>query len=392
MSIWGPLANRYENRDVPRRMLALDGGGIRGVLTLQILAALERQLARKLDRPNLKLADFFDYIGGTSTGAIIAAGLARGMSVDELIEFYTTVGPAMFERESLHRRLNSRFKKEPLVDELTAKFGAQTTLHPEHLRCLLMIVTRNSSTDSPWPISSNPLARYNSLDRADCNLRIPLWQLVRASTAAPFYFPPEVVSLDDADPSKTFVFCDGGVTAYNNPAFLLYRMAVHPAYRLEWQTGEKNLLLVSVGTGAVPVDQPDLTPADTFLGPLARLPSALISTAQIDQDIVCRTVGRCVFGAPIDRELGDLIPRTKQGEEIPLSQDLGRAFLYARYNTDLTTVGLRELGLGGLDVKRVQKLDAIDAIDDLSAIGRALAAKSVNVDQYGGFVSPPPGT
>src|SRR5919112_596473 len=93
---------------------------------------------------------------------------------------------------------------------------------------------------------------FNDTTRTDCNLAIPLWQLVRASTAAPVYFPPEVVSWDPGDPAKSFVFVDGGTTAYNNPAFLLFRMAIEPAYRLGWQTGEQRLLVVSVGTGSAP--------------------------------------------------------------------------------------------------------------------------------------------
>src|SRR6185295_17341799 len=107
--------------------------------------------------------------------------------------------------------------------------------------------------DSAWPISSNPAAKYNDRARPDCNLNIPLWKLVRASTAAPVFFPPEVVSWDPDDPAKSFVFVDGGTTAYNNPAFLLFRMATQPAYRLGWETGEKRLLVVSVGTGSAPV-------------------------------------------------------------------------------------------------------------------------------------------
>jgi uncharacterized protein len=52
---------------------------------------------------------------------------------------------------------------------------------------------RNVTTDSPWPVTNNPYAKYNARNRADRNLDLPLWQLVRASTAAPVYFPPEVV-------------------------------------------------------------------------------------------------------------------------------------------------------------------------------------------------------
>ena len=114
---------------------------------------------------------------------------------------------------------------------MQAVFGPETNLEPDNLRCLLLVVTKNVTTDSPWPISSNPEAKYNGLTRKDCNLRIPLWQLVRASTAAPVYFPPEILQWDKSDPSKTFVFVDGGVTPHNNPAFLLYRMATEPAER-----------------------------------------------------------------------------------------------------------------------------------------------------------------
>ena len=89
--LWGDLADRYRTPG-PRRMLALDGGGIRGVLTLSILKAIETQLGVA------RLSEYFDYIAGTSTGAIIASGLATGMSVDELIDFYRKTGTAMFQR------------------------------------------------------------------------------------------------------------------------------------------------------------------------------------------------------------------------------------------------------------------------------------------------------
>src|ERR1044072_1377675 len=96
--LWGPLADRYATAR-PRKMLALDGGGIRGVLTLSILAAIEKQVGQRL-------CDYFDYIAGTSTGAIIAAGLAKGMTVDELIAFYRANGPEMFPRTRFLDRLN----------------------------------------------------------------------------------------------------------------------------------------------------------------------------------------------------------------------------------------------------------------------------------------------
>ena len=141
-------------------------------------------------------------MAGTSTGAIIAAGVARGMSAQELVTFYTSLGAQIFKKEFVLQRLKHLYKSDPLAAQLKATFGDRTTLAPEDLRCLLLVVTRNVSTDSPWPISSVPVAKYNARSRPDCNLQIPLWQLVRASTAAPIYFPPETVQWEPRTPTR----------------------------------------------------------------------------------------------------------------------------------------------------------------------------------------------
>ena len=59
----------------PKKLLAIDGGGIRGVFALEILQKIEDMLKSKSGRADFRLADYFDYIAGTSTGGIIAAGL-----------------------------------------------------------------------------------------------------------------------------------------------------------------------------------------------------------------------------------------------------------------------------------------------------------------------------
>jgi len=389
MSVWGKLASRYEGHEnVNHRALALDGGGIRGILTLEILARMEEILAEATGSgPAFRLCHFFDYVGGTSTGAIIAAGLARGMSAKELLDFYQETGPAMFDKQFILKRWRALYKSEPLKKELQKTFGAETTLKSDDLECLLLAVTRNRTTDSPWPISSNPQAKYNDTSRPDCNLNIPLWQIVRASTAAPVFFPPEVIQWDPQDETKAFVFVDGGLTPYNNPAFLLYRMATEPGYRLNWVGGEDQLLVMSLGTGAaaaVVVDVDD--PNRGLLENVATLPSTLMYAAMIDQDTSCRFVGRCVHGAVLDREIGDMIPRDTAGQLIPLSQNLRRRFLYARYNADLSRKGLDAMGLHDIKPENVQKLDSIEYIDDLRRVGRKVA-EEIKIEHFGKFVS-----
>ncbi len=384
MSVWGPLEERYTTPR-KRRLLALDGGGIRGILTLGILEKIEADLRAASGRgDDFRLSDFFDYIAGTSTGAILATSLALGKSVGELIEFYKELGPQIFDKAALFKRLRNLYKKGPLEEQLQATFGEETDLGSPDLRCLLLVVIRNVSTDSPWPISSNPLAIYNDRALADCNLQIPLWKLVRASTAAPIFFPPEVIAWDERDPEKTFVFVDGGVTPYNNPAFLLFRMATAAPYKLAWPTGENRLMLVSVGTGAAPaVDDDVMSPSKNAVSNLAGLPGALMYGSQVDQDINCRTVGRCVSGAAIDSEMGDLVPVDEEGQNVPLETDLGRAFLYARYNAELTKEGLADLGHDDLDPGELNKLDAIEGIDDLLEVGRSVARRHVNMSDFG---------
>jgi len=393
MSLWGGLEARYGS-ERPRRLLALDGGGIRGVLTLQVLARVEETLAEASGQgARFRLCNFFDYIGGTSTGAIIAAGLAAGHTARWLSDFYIRTGPKMFEKAFLLHRLKNLFKSEPLEQELKAVFGADTTLGTDGaLKSLLLVVTRNVTTDSPWPISSNPLAKYNERGRQDCNLNIPLWQLVRASTAAPVYFPPEVMQWDPADPAKTFLFEDGGLTPYNNPAFLLARMATQAPYRLGWKTGERNLLVVSVGTGSAPNVQSEVSGGRNALSNLVNFPGALMYGAQVDQDINCRTIGRCVHGDRIDSEVGDLVPRDAEGRPVPVSEDLGRQFLYARYNAELSRAWLDSRGLNDVDPSKVAQLDSVEHIADLVRVGRALAddvrPEHFALERFGHFEGP----
>ena len=385
MSIWGALAERYETEKPQRKLLALDGGGIRGVITLEILAALERKLADKTGQGNtFRLGDFFDYVAGTSTGAIIAAGLAMGMSTGELLDFYSDFGRQMFEKSFLLERLKSFYKREPLAAKLQEIFhdgrGQPATLESAPLKCLLLVVAHNVTTDSAWPISTNPKAKYNVPDRQDNNRKIPLWQLVRASTAAPVFFPPETLNWDPDDPSKSFVFQDGGITPYNNPAFLLFRMATQPAYRLEWKTGEQNLLLVSVGTGMAP--NVGGSEGKNILANLQGLPGTLMYGVQVDQDVNCRTFGRCVHGSSIDREMGDLV-LTDEGTP---AQEYGRYFRYVRYNADLSPNGLAKLGIDPKLAPAVQQMDAVAQIDNMRSVGRAVAQTEVSLGHLGSFV------
>jgi uncharacterized protein len=359
-------------RSGPRKLLALDGGGIRGLITIEVLAELERQIRNGLigqgklraDAPFV-LADYFDYIAGTSTGAIIATALSVGMSVDKIRGFYEQSGEAMFEPAGLLKRtFLSKFEDKALAGILQETFGETTTLGDDSLKTLLMLVMRNVTTDSPWTLSNNPQAKYNDRSRPDCNLNLPLWKLIRASTAAPTFFPPEQVTVG----TREFIFVDGGITPYNNPAFQLFLMATTQPYNLNWKTGEEKMLLVSVGTGLTPKVQPDLKAGGMHLLYQAQsLPLALMFAAQNEQDLLCRSFGKCLAGDAIDREVGDLI-----GASGPTQSKL---FTYARYDAELSAEGLKNLGVGHLDFVKLQEMDSVKYMKELQEVGRAVAQK-----------------
>jgi hypothetical protein len=373
-------------RSGPKKLLTIDGGGIRGVIALEILLEIEQILGG--GRPGFRLAHYFDYVSGTSTGAIIAAGLSLGMSVSELLDFYQDKGARMFDRAFLLRRFRHKFDDRNLAAMLQDVMGAKTTLGSDTLQTLLMIVLRNATTDSPWPVSNNPYAKYNRASRADCNLELPLWQLIRASTAAPTYFPPEVVRIG----SKEFVFVDGGVTMYNNPAFLTFLMATTRAYwsdrpeagaeAITWPaaTGAERLLLVSIGTGSAANANEGLLPGEmNLIYNASTVPAALMFAAANEQDMLCRIFGDCLVGDELDREIGDLMGEGSQGVVDH------KLFTYARYGADISRQGLAALGLGHIDPSKVQKMDSTDGLPQMREVGRAIAERKVRAEHFARF-------
>ena len=362
-------------KEGPRKLLALDGGGIRGLITIEVLAEIESVLREKTGGGDtFVLSDYFDYVAGTSTGAVIATCISLGMPVDRIRDFYVENATDMFDKSRLLDRFRFKYDDDRLAERLRRELGEATTLGSEQLRTLLMVVMRNATTDSPWPISNNPGAHYNLPNREFRNLDIPLWQLVRASTAAPVFFPPEVI---DIGGGRSFVFVDGGVTMYNNPAFQLFLMATLEPYGLCWPTGEDEMLLISIGTGANPRANEDLQPGEmNLLYNAGSIPAALMGAALTEQDLLCRVFGHCLEGDQIDRELGDLA--TTQG---PVSPKL---FTYVRYNAELTPDGLTRLGVGHIDPEDVQRLDSVEHVTELRAVGQAVAAR-VEPGHFAGF-------
>ena len=147
-----------------KRILALDGGGVRGIFTLQILARIEALFREEAGRNDLCLADVYDLFAGTSTGAIIATFLARGKSVEEIERLYLDFGALMFRRQPWHRRWRSKYRADAIADLFKLHFREDDAEHTPALmgssclRTKLLIIMRNATTGSAWPVSNHPAA------------------------------------------------------------------------------------------------------------------------------------------------------------------------------------------------------------------------------------------
>ena len=132
-----------------KRILSLDGGGIRGVFSLEILLHMQQLLRDSYGRPDLVLADHFDMFAGTSTGAIIATCLCWGMTVEAVLDLYEKHGQTMFRPVSWSKPLKklffARYEARPLSEFLLNLFSEDgdgkvpALLGSERLRKALLV-------------------------------------------------------------------------------------------------------------------------------------------------------------------------------------------------------------------------------------------------------------
>ena len=356
----------------PKRILSLDGGGIRGVLTLEYLEVVEALLRERSEDPNLLLCDYFDLIGGTSTGSIIAAGLACGMPVKDIKKLYYDLGAQVFVPTGLGL-VASKFQAGPLQKALDQALGADTTLDGDKIRTGLMVMTKRLDTGSPWPLNNSGGGRYAAQDGA-----LRLTQVVRASTAAPTYFEPERIQISSRDGSVVDgEFVDGGVSPFNDPALQLLMLAALEGHGFSWPTGKNQLLIISIGTGTFrpPPKSPGLlVPVAGVLGARALL--SLMDDCARSNQAMLQWLTDCLTPWQIDRAVGDMKLDSRSGPQLAT---------YARYNVLLEEgwlsstlkVEVSQERLGAL-----RKMDKPANMQGLAEIGRTAAQLQVKREHF----------
>jgi hypothetical protein len=351
------------NDGTPKRILALDGGGLRGILSLGLLQKVENVLRERHQAgDDFRLSHYFDLIAGTSTGAIIAATLAMGWTVEEIRKRYMSLGERVFTRSLLRQGvLRAKYDDATLISELKKVYGAKTTLGGPELETGLLVMTKRIDTGSPWPMSNNPRGQYFAarpngvLGDGD----YPLWQVVRASTAAPGYFDSQQITIARAGAkSVTGEFVDGGVSPFNNPALMAMMYATMNGYRIGWPAGADKLLVLSIGTGAA---DPTVTHASLAAKQAVDALLSLMNDTATLQETLLQWLSDGPTARPINREVGNLEGDVLNGTA---------ALTYRRYNVDLRASSLQQLEPALQDPKVIESLSAMDSPANMTVLHR----------------------
>ncbi|HEY9637108.1 MAG TPA: patatin-like phospholipase family protein [Coleofasciculaceae cyanobacterium] len=359
------LLERLTSKE-PKRILALDGGGIRGVLTLGFLERIEQILRDRHDKPDLKLCDYFDLIAGTSTGSIIASALAIGMEVSEIKEIYLGIGGKVFGKRKF-KKWEALFDIGPLKEELKKVFGDRT-LGDSSIKTGLCIMTKRADTGSSWPMLNHPKGTFYP-----ANSHILLREAVRASAAAPVYFVPEKLNVGAG---QVGAFVDGGVSMANNPALQVFMVATLKGYAFNWPTGENNLLLVSVGTGTWKrQDNVDDVVDDRVWDWATQIPLMLMEDANWYNQLILQYLSRTKTPWEIDMEIGNLASDLLTPEP---------ALTYLRYDAWLETLALETMGLAQLSPKleSLREMSEAESRHDLAKIGEKAAQVQVKEEHF----------
>lgn len=251
-------------------MLCIDGGGIRGLISLVILAHLEKTLQVK-DRENARIADYFDLIAGTSTGALIAAMLVtperktgRPLSAEDIKNFYFTFGPKIFapkKRFSDWIPLMGMIRRGPKYDGTFLREKMHERLDDQTVGDTLtkiLVTAFDVRRQDPIIFTSYKHLPTEGMTSANYELEIPqyLFDVCLGSSAAPITFPAHAFETKRKGSSvlAKYNLIDGGVAA-NNPTMVAISRVTQEILRgnpdFHPDVNYKNFLILSIGTGFV---------------------------------------------------------------------------------------------------------------------------------------------
>jgi hypothetical protein len=407
------IAKRLHEKG-PKRILALDGGGVRGLITIGFLEEIEALLRKRYNDDQYVLADYFDLIGGTSVGSMVATMLALGWPMEKVRAKFNEACPEIFgKRAFLGVSLGlfvPKFYPHQLEKHLNDILG-DMTLGSDGFKTGLAIVAKRVDESSTWVLFNNPSHSFWNDVKCSAtgetetigNGNYKVADLIRASTAAPTYFKPHPIRIHGATPGRyrEYLFVDGGLSPHNDPSLLLFMMAGIRGYRLggvetaegeagkvqeigiPWKLGEKNLLMVSVGCGSfrAKTNLSWRTPSMVFGG---KALLSLISDNQAKTLKMMQWLSKPNRPWTVNGEVGDLSDDdlySLVGAQEPMLS-------YARYDVRLEESWLeKELDVVHISESRLERLRRLDNPNNthtFNSLAKKAAAKQVKGDDFPG--------
>jgi uncharacterized protein len=222
---------------MPFRILSLDGGGIRGAISAAILSEVEKMVGSPLNQ-------YFDLIAGTSTGSILAAAIAKGLTSENILQLYRNKGKRIFPYSNLYslERLKviaqyglsaPKFSERGLIQVLQEELG-ETKLS-EIGKSPRLLMTAYETIERQFVV-------FKSWRRLDPWANIPVWEACVCSASAPTFFPAHKLTVQLEKGSKTYVLIDGGIGA-NNPTACAVAEALYLGHFI------KDISILSIGSG-----------------------------------------------------------------------------------------------------------------------------------------------
>ena len=235
------------------RVLSLDGGGIRGLYTASVLKSLVEKFSNK-SAEEKDIGKAFDLIVGTSTGGILAGGLAAGVSISKVVELYYKKGKNIFSNpfppdnpmKQLQWAFQSKEKSansnQALIQELKNIFSDKTMAQIYKERKISLCITAVNVRDHSPRVFKTP---HYPLDSKEVNHR--LVDILLATSSAPVFFP--IARISNADKNEIYEdFVDGGLWA-NSPILVALTEAIRCAEK------EQNIEIISIGTCPPPTGE-----------------------------------------------------------------------------------------------------------------------------------------
>lgn len=355
-----PSLNERLETQLPKRILSMDGAGVRTGIIFGFLERIEQLLQIRYGSAEIRLSDYFDLIGGTGPAALVATELACGKQVAEVKPLFRQgVKAILSQRRMLFAPLSRSFYKDSKLRNFLEETFEDRTIEDEALRTGLCIITTRLDDGATLSFTNHP----GDSDKP----RLLLRDLVLASTSLPTFLPPVKVDLGETHPA---FLVSGDASIGPDPALYLFMLCTSNRFPFQWRTGRRRLFLLSLGgaEGHAPERKPGVEKRSTLML-LPQFMNLMIQGLRQQSQSLLQTL---TF-EPDDETTTLTREMTKNPQAEPILS-------YRRFDVRLAEEWFKENNLEKFvdKIDRLRRLDDINSLEDHFAVGQAVAKNRVD--------------